>query len=126
MKNSLPERTQQYLDSMRTAIGIDDEMVARFCDSFLRHMPDYIERMGRALDLKDGREFRRLAHSLKSTLNMFGDSSLVDQARELDGLGERGDWGPAPEAFARFSGAMDSLRGDINTIRSRLATDSPR
>jgi HPt (histidine-containing phosphotransfer) domain-containing protein len=120
MNSSLAEKNLYYLNSLRNSIGIDDEMVSRFCSSFLHHGPDYIHRMTDALETRNGREFRRLAHSLKSTLNMIGAQDLVEQAKTLDHLGERGSWEPIPPIFSRFSADMTLLCENIRSIRSLL------
>jgi len=93
------------------------EFVRELVDTFLAEAPLMLASLDRALAARDGGEFRRAAHSLKSNSNTFGALALGALARDLELSGidpVLADNGKSLEAlqheYTRVATALTELR----------------
>lgn len=72
--------------SLKDAMGEDfiDELVQSYFDE----TPPLLSTLQSALESDDSEEFRRAAHSIKSTSNSFGALEFGSLARELEMMGK--------------------------------------
>lgn len=68
-----------------------------------------IRAMDRSFEQADVADVRRIAHNIKSALNMLGHSDLGAQALSIELAAQEDQLEQAAEIWSTFSGAMQSL-----------------
>ena len=78
------------LASLRDVLGGDDDALAGLIDSYLAEAPKLIEALNEAADSDDLDNFRRAAHTLKSSSRDFGITGLADLSARLEDAAREG------------------------------------
>jgi histidine phosphotransfer protein HptB len=98
-------------EALKEAMGADfiNELVQAYFDE----TPQLLSKLKEALARQDCEEFRRAAHSIKSTSNSFGALQFGAQAKELEMMGRE----------ARLEGAagkVETLAREYEVVVKRL------
>ena len=78
------------LASLRDVLGGDDDALAGLIDSYLAEAPKLIKALKEAADSDDLDNFRRAAHTLKSSSRDFGITGLADLSARLEDAAREG------------------------------------
>ncbi len=86
-------------ESLKEAMGAD--YIGELVQAYFEETPQLLSNLRQALGKQNCEEFRRAAHSIKSTSNSFGALDLGAEARELEMMGrEEKLEGAAPKVEA--------------------------
>jgi HPt (histidine-containing phosphotransfer) domain-containing protein len=72
-------------EALKEAMGAD--FISELVQAYFEETPQLISKLQQALSNQDCEEFRRAAHSIKSTSNSFGALELGALAKELEFMG---------------------------------------
>jgi histidine phosphotransfer protein HptB len=98
-------------EALKDAMGAD--YINELVQVYFEETPQLLSKLLGALAQQDCEEFRRAAHSIKSTSNSFGALELGALAKELEMLGKE----------ARLEGAadkVDALEREYAAVQKRL------
>ena len=98
-------------EELRNTAGQD--FVAELIGTYLEETPALMTALAKAHAAGDAAEFRRLAHSIKSSSSAFGAAQLADLARALELGGLPSDTAPLAalgEAYGRAAERLQELR----------------
>ena len=98
-------------EALKEAMGADfiNELVQTYFDE----TPGLLAKLNESLTRQDAEEFRRTAHSIKSTSNSFGALALGTLARELEMMGKEQHLEGAPAKVKK-------LETDYAVVKTRL------
>jgi HPt (histidine-containing phosphotransfer) domain-containing protein len=86
-------------EALKEAMGAD--YIMEVVQAYFEETPQLLSNLRQALEKQNCEEFRRAAHSIKSTSNSFGALDLGAEARELEMMGREGKLeGTAPKVKA--------------------------
>ena len=80
--------------------GGDSELLKELIVVFLEHAPVWMRELSDALGRGDAVEVHRLAHTIKGAVDSCGAARAYDAAMLLERMGQGGDLGGAPAAYA--------------------------
>lgn len=92
------------------AVGGDVELLRSVTEVMLVDAPRQIASMQSAVTNGDSKELRRAAHTLKGALRYFGATEAADWAEQIEGAGQRGAIGEAPERIEKLTSAMAAVK----------------
>lgn len=98
-------------EELRSTAGQD--FVAELIGTYLEETPTLMTALASAHGAGDATEFRRLAHSIKSSSSAFGAAELAGLARALELGGLPADSAPLAaldEAYGRAAARLEELR----------------
>src|SRR5512136_2730090 len=98
-------------ESLKEAMGAD--YISELVQAYFEETPQLLSNLRQALEKQNCEEFRRAAHSIKSTSNSFGALELGAEARELEMMGRE----------ARLEGAapkVEALEQHYTVVQERL------
>jgi len=98
-------------EALKEAMGAD--YIGELVQAYFDETPPLLSKLKQALASQDCEEFRRAAHSIKSTSNSFGALELGALARELEFMGRE----------ARLEGAagkVASLEKEYGIVQKKL------
>jgi HPt (histidine-containing phosphotransfer) domain-containing protein len=98
---------------LRESMG--EEMIPALVTTFLRDTTAQIAQLREAAAAKDAENFRRAAHSLKSSAATMGASDLSALARELETMGQRNDL-EARNRLEVLDEAFDLVKSALNEM----------
>ena len=105
-------------DALLDSVGGDREFLAELLQTFFEDSPRLLEEMEAALSGGKADEFRRAAHSLKSSSASLGALPLSRICKELEELWKAGSLALAPgplswaaAEYARVRPALEALAG---------------
>jgi HPt (histidine-containing phosphotransfer) domain-containing protein len=99
------------LEELQSSVG--SEFVAELVGTYLEETPTLMTALARAHGAGDATEFRRLAHSIKSSSSAFGAAELAGLARALELGGVPADGAPLAAlgaAYERAAARLTELR----------------
>jgi HPt (histidine-containing phosphotransfer) domain-containing protein len=96
--------------------GGDREFLAELLEVYFEDAPNLLDRMHAALAAGDADEFRRAAHSLKSTSANFGAMVLSGMSKGLEDLGKTGKLDGASERLALAEAEYARVRAELDAI----------
>ncbi len=96
--------------------GGDQEFLAELLEAYFEDAPSLVARMRAALAADNADEFRRAAHSLKSTSANFGAMGLSRMCRELEDMGKGGSLDGASERLALAEAEYARVRAELDAI----------
>jgi HPt (histidine-containing phosphotransfer) domain-containing protein len=102
--------------SLLDSLGGDREFLAELLEVYFEDAPKLLGRMYAALVAGDADEFRRTAHSLKSTSANFGAMVLSGMSKELEDLGKIGKLDAASERLALAEAEYARVRAELGAI----------
>lgn len=74
------------LSYLKEASAGDNQFVYKMIDTFIKHAPEYIEKLNKSLQLKDYTELKRLAHKYKATINIVGIRQIEKVIEQLENI----------------------------------------
>jgi len=80
---------------------------------FLVSYPDQLGELREASVRHDATALRRVAHTLKGTVGVFGAPAAVEAAARLEEMGRAGELGQAEEVCTRLARALERLRPSL-------------
>ena len=98
-------------EELRSTAGQD--FVTELIGTYLEETPTLMTALAKAHGASDASEFRRLAHSIKSSSSAFGAAELAGLARALEIGGLPADSAPLAaldEAYGRAAARLEELR----------------
>jgi HPt (histidine-containing phosphotransfer) domain-containing protein len=75
--------------------------------------------MRTAIDQKDGRTLRRLAHTLKGSADLFGAKATVEAAQKVEFMARDGIWEGIEEAWVGLQAELAQL---LPALQARLSS----
>jgi HPt (histidine-containing phosphotransfer) domain-containing protein len=73
-----------------------------------------------ALEQGDAAELRRAAHTIKSSSNDFGATTLAELCQELETMGKAGTLDGAAELVAQVEHEYEQVRAALEAVRADL------
>ena len=104
------------LDSLLDSLGGDQEFLGELLEVYFEDAPKLLERMHAALAAGTAEEFRRAAHSLKSTSANFGAMVLSGISKKLEDLGKTGSLDGAGEGLALAEAEYGRVRAELEAL----------
>jgi HPt (histidine-containing phosphotransfer) domain-containing protein len=98
-------------EALKEAMGAD--YISELVEAYFEETPQLLSKLQQALARQDCEEFRRSAHSIKSTSNSFGALKFGAEARELEMMGREGKLEGA-------AGKVETLVREYGVIKNRL------
>jgi len=96
--------------SLREAVG---EVVSSMIEAFVEDTPIYIGKLKAALEEKNTRQVRELAHTIKGSAANFGAHELVAASKLLEDGAAREDLSCGVEQLSKIVLAFDRLQDDL-------------
>jgi HPt (histidine-containing phosphotransfer) domain-containing protein len=98
-------------ESLKESMGAD--FIGELVQAYFEETPQLLSNLRQALEKQNCEEFRRAAHSIKSTSNSFGALDLGAGARELEMMGRDANLeGAAPK--------VEALEKEYVVVQERL------
>jgi HPt (histidine-containing phosphotransfer) domain-containing protein len=89
-------------DAARSLTAGDDALLAELVELFPSESSKHLEAIKTALAEEDDASLTRAAHTLKSSARLFGATSLVASASEMETLGQSSELGAARERLPKL------------------------
>jgi PAS domain S-box-containing protein len=105
------------LEMLLEVVGGESALLAELVDSFLEEVPPLLANLRQALERGDAAELRRAAHTIKSSSNDFGATTLAELCQELENMGKIGTLDGADELVARVEGEYEQVRVALEAAR---------
>ena len=86
-------------DEALHAVGGDADLLREVMDAFLMETEELIGQLKELIEQQNAAEIRRLAHTIKGSLRMFGESEALVRAERLEQLAKQDDLGEAPQRW---------------------------
>jgi len=102
-------------ETLKESVGAD--FIGELIDTFTGDTPKQVAVMRHALAQGDVEQFRRAAHSVKSTSANFGAMQLSALAKELEMLAKSGGLDGATEMLARLEAHYSQVVLDLQQLR---------
>lgn len=97
-------------------VGGDEELLKEIATLFLENYRAWISELRQAVASKDANAIQRTAHGLKGSVGNFGARDAVEASVRLENLGRSGDLIHASESLAALEAALETLRGDLESL----------
>ncbi len=111
-----PQVVQDLLDST----GGDSQFIGELIDTYFQDTPQLLADMRTALQAGNAPNFRRAAHSLKSTSANFGARRLAAICKEMEDQGKAGVFDGAVEKLALAEATFASVKAALDRKRSEM------
>jgi HPt (histidine-containing phosphotransfer) domain-containing protein len=95
------------------SMGFDTEAITRLALSFYESVPGRLQALRRALEATDPDQLRLAAHTLKSSLTIFGADAAAEAAAELERLAEANSLNHAEEYVLHVEADARALLSDV-------------
>jgi HPt (histidine-containing phosphotransfer) domain-containing protein len=105
------KRDEQIWDkySALERFGGDEEFLRELCQIFLQDSPGLLARLREGVQKGDAKQIMHAAHSLTGELVYLAASPALGAARQLEGMGSRGDLVLAADALATLEKEIANL-----------------
>jgi CheY-like chemotaxis protein len=117
-KGTAPEKLDSSFQFNRSELleelGGDEGALSEVIASFRKTSPGFMQELTQAMSAEDVPTTRRLAHTLKNNVGIFGASAIVDLLDQIEGFAQRKDFELARASFSRVIQEMDGLSAAIN------------
>ncbi len=111
---------QSVLDELLASVGGDAAFLVELIDTYLADAPSQLAQLRAALAAGDADQFRRAAHTLKSSSASLGAQPLSATAKELEMMGKAGALDPAGERIALAEEEFGQVRDELEKAKSKL------
>lgn len=101
------------LETLLRVVGGEPALLGELIDSFLEETPPLVANLRQALEQGGAAELRRAAHTIKSSSNDFGATTLAELCQELETMGKAGTWDGAAELVAQVEKEYEQVRGEL-------------
>lgn len=114
------------MDTIMEIVGGDEQLMSELVTVTLEETPRMMERLENAIRSGNSDAVRLEAHSLKSSVTIFGADAATDAALELESAGREQDLTDAVEIFAELRRQVDELMALLSdhALRSHGAASS--
>jgi two-component system sensor histidine kinase/response regulator len=109
-------------DTALDALDGDQDLLRMVVEAALQECPQQLEDLRHAIAVGDAPVVRRLTHTLKGSLRLFGLPRITQHAFELELLGQQGALADAPAAFAVLEPEVTSF---LQQLRDYLHEGPP-
>jgi len=106
MPNTIIDSTT--FEELKEAMG--DDFIPELVSTYLDETAALIQKLREALAASQSEDFRRIAHSIKSSSASLGALEFSAQAKELEFIGKAGDFNQAGAALARLEEAWPKVK----------------
>jgi CheY-like chemotaxis protein len=113
---SVSPRSLQIRDHWRSrleSMGFDSAAILKLATSFCESVPARLQVLRRAFENRDAEELRLAAHTLKSSLNIFGADAAAQAAGELERLAQSNNFGQAEEYVLHVEADTRALLSEV-------------
>jgi CheY-like chemotaxis protein len=107
------------LEMLLDVIGGEPELLAELIDSFLEEAPPLLSKMHQALEKGDPAGLRVAAHTIKSSANDFGATTLAELCQTLEDMGKSGTLDGAAELGAQVDVEYERVKVALEQTRDR-------
>jgi HPt (histidine-containing phosphotransfer) domain-containing protein len=97
-------------------VGGDPELLKEIADLFLENYREWLDELRQATERGDAPGVERTAHGLKGSVANFGARKAVEASLSLENLGRSRDLNGATESLAALELALETLRGDLESL----------
>ena len=104
-------------DSVLARLGGDRTLLEEISQLFIEDAPVRLRQIRAALDGRDADGLRRAAHGIKGAAANFGATALVDAARALEDIGQRGEFVGHEPAWHALTIETDRLTTTLHAYR---------
>jgi CheY-like chemotaxis protein len=108
------------LETLLEIVGGEPALLRELIDSFLEEAPPLVGTLRQALEQGDAAELRRAAHTIKSSSNDFGATTLAELCQELETMGKAGTLDGAAELVAQVEHEYEQVRAALEAVRADL------
>jgi|GEM_PF-569553 len=114
------------LETLLELVGGEKALVAELIDSFLEEAPPLFTQLRQSVEQGDAAALRMAAHTIKSSSNDFGATTLAELCRELEEMGKNGTLEGAAQLVAQAETEYEQIQATLKTIRDEEITDDKR
>ncbi|NJO03941.1 MAG: Hpt domain-containing protein [Bacteroidia bacterium] len=100
------------LSKLRKMVDNDQEMINKMIDMFLKNTPDLLNEMKAFWHKGEIERLSKLAHKLKSSINLMGISTLYDNIRSIEKF--------AAESNPEQQAQLPDLMKELNEIMEKV------
>lgn len=97
-----------------SVVSGNEDIAAAIAKTFTQEMPTRQADIEKAIQDRDGTALHRGAHTLKSSLNMFGASKAVEIVLKLEDAGKQSNFSIASELVADFKDELQKIERAIH------------
>jgi CheY-like chemotaxis protein len=108
------------LETLQEVVGGEAALLRELIDSFLEETPPLVATLRQALEQGDAAELHRAAHTLKSSSNDFGATTLAELCQELETMGKAGTLDGAVELVTQVEKEYEQARVELEAARDDL------
>jgi CheY-like chemotaxis protein len=108
------------LETLLEIVGGEPALLGELIDSFLEEAPPLVDTLRQALEQGDAAELRRAAHTIKSSSNDFGATTLAELCQELETMGKAGTLDGAAELVAQVEHECEQVSAALEAVRADL------
>jgi HPt (histidine-containing phosphotransfer) domain-containing protein len=108
------------LETLLEVVGGEPALLGELIDSFLEEAPPLTDTLRHALEEGDAAELRRAAHTIKSSSNDFGATTLAELCQEMELMGKAGTLDGAAELVSQAEDEYEQVRVALERVRADL------
>ena len=106
------------LGDLLASVGGDTSFLEELIDTYLSDAPSLLAQLDAGLAARNADEFRRAAHSLKSTSASLGARGLSATAKEMEMMGKAGTLDGAAEKLSQAGAEFVLVRAELQRVKS--------
>jgi signal transduction histidine kinase/DNA-binding response OmpR family regulator len=103
-------------DRVLARVGGDRELLAEISRLFVDDAPRHLDRIRRALEMRDGEGLRRAAHGLKGAAANFDATGVVEAARALEEIGRTAQFDDQEAAWLALAFETERLIASLRSV----------
>jgi HPt (histidine-containing phosphotransfer) domain-containing protein len=108
------------LETLLELVGGEPALLGELIDSFLEEAPTLVDTLRQGLEQEDAAELRRAAHTIKSSSNDFGATTLAKLCQKLEAMSKAGTLDGAAELVAQVEDEYEQTRVALEAARADL------
>lgn len=101
-------------DDLKAAMG--EDFIPELVSTYLEETEALIQKLHEALSANQVEDFRRAAHSIKSSSASLGALEFSTLAKELEFIGKAGDLSQAGDLLARLDAAFPAVHAALQAL----------
>lgn len=100
-------KSNEYIENLDKIFNGDKELMYKACKIFIKYFDYYISLMKQAHLENNWHEIKRIAHSFKTSLTMFGEINVIILINRLEGINQKNE---REKIFDEFIIAMKKVK----------------
>lgn len=100
-------------------IGGDEQLLCEVARIFLEELPGWRSELRASIAKSDAQTLRRIAHTIKGSVDVFGAAEAREAAAKVETMGETNRWDGVDEAVGVLNGVLDRLLPDLEKLAKR-------